>query len=52
MQHDLVDDGIAAVDGFRPVADHGHGGEAWDAGPLQVPDRRPPEVVREQLMAR
>jgi hypothetical protein len=44
-KHPFVHDGVAAVDALGLVAGHLHCRGPRDAGPLQVPHRRAPEVV-------
>ena len=43
----LADDRVPPVDALGLVPGHRHGGRPRDTGPLQVPDGRPPEVVRD-----
>jgi hypothetical protein len=46
-EHRLVDDRVAAIHALGLVADHLHGHGARDAGALEVPHRRPSEVVQD-----
>jgi hypothetical protein len=46
-EYRLVDDRLAAIHALGLVADHLHGHEARDAGALEVPHRRPSEVVQD-----
>ena len=50
-EHRLVDDRVPPVDRLRLVPDHLHRHRPGHPGPLEVPDRRPPEVVRDAARA-